>query len=75
MHLVGGITGRVRVSLQSGQFDLLYSQKYVRSGFDIPEAIYWDVFSKFLVVVALNALFNIHFDFNKIIETPFFMNF
>ena len=27
MHLVGGITGRVWVSLQSGLFDLLYSQK------------------------------------------------
>ena len=42
--------------------------------FDIPEASYWDVVFKFVVVVALNALFNIHFGFNQILQT-FFTNF
>ena len=27
IHLVGGVTRQVRVSFQSGHFDLLYSQK------------------------------------------------
>ena len=29
-HAVGGVTRQVRVSFQSGHFDLLYSQKYVK---------------------------------------------
>ena len=27
IHLVGGVTGQVRVSFESGHFDLLYCQK------------------------------------------------
>ena len=30
IHLVGSVTRQVRVSFQSGHFDLLYSQKYVK---------------------------------------------
>ena len=41
---------------------------------NIPHAIYWNVVFKFIVIVALGALSNIHFGFYKNSQT-FFHNF
>ena len=43
--------------------------------FYIPETIYWNIVFKFDVVVALNALSNIHFAFYKIHNTVFSTDF